>query len=128
MDGSMKKEIKIVLLFISMVLIWLTSCQKPEEFGLRTNNQILSISLAYKADPFRLYQPVLTNQEAGEIQFRIPRVQGASFTNMKVFINIPASAVITPAFTGVTDLSKPYRFSVVAESGDKKDYLLIVYN
>lgn len=124
----MKKEIKIILLLISMLLIWLTSCQKPEEFELRSNNTILSISIAYKADPFRLYQPILLNQEAGEIQFRVPRVQGASFTDMKVFINIPASAIITPAFTGVSDLSKPYRFSVVAENGDKKDYLLIVYN
>lgn len=124
----MKKELKYLLLLLSMVLIWLTNCQKPEEFELRTNNNVLSISLAYKADPFMIYQPVLVNHEAGEIQFKIPGVQGASFNKMKVFISVPASAVISPAFTGETDLSKPYRFSVIAESGVKKDYLLVVYN
>lgn len=124
----MKKELKYLLLVLSMVLIWLTSCQKPEEFELRQNNNVLSISLAYKSDPFKIYQPVLFNQEAGEVQFKIPRVDGATFASMKVFISVPASAVITPAFTGVTDLSKPYRFSVIAESGAKKDYLLVVYN
>lgn len=70
--------------------------------------------MAYKADRFRFYQPVLTNKEGGEIQFRVPRVQGASFTNMKVFINIPASTVITPVFTYVTDLSKPYRLHLIS--------------
>ena len=124
----MKKQVKYILLLLSMVMIWLTSCQKPEQFELRTNNTILSISLAYKSEPFTIYQPVLLNQEAGEIQFKIPRVQGAAFSSMKVFISVPASSVITPAFTGVTDLSKPYRFSVVAENGDKKDYLLVVYH
>ncbi|HMP30899.1 MAG TPA: hypothetical protein PKD85_14935 [Saprospiraceae bacterium] len=124
----MKKEYKVILLIVSMFLIWLTSCQKPEEFEPRNQNKILSISLAYKAEPFKIYQPVLINHDAGEIQFRVPRVQGTSFKEMKVFITIPTSAIITPAFTGITDLSAPYRFSVIAENGDKKDYLLVTYN
>jgi len=55
-------------------------------------------------------------------------LQNASFSLMRVNIVVPTSAIIVPAFKGNTDLSKPYRFSVIAENGDKKDYLIVVYN
>jgi len=63
-----------------------------------------------------------------EIQFKVPTVPGATLKEMKVNITVPPSATISPAFSGKMAFTKPYRFSVVAENGAKRDYLLFVYN
>jgi hypothetical protein len=109
-------------------LLSLFSCQKEKIFPQSANNTLLSISLAYAKDPLKIYAPVLLDQGKGEIQFKIPPVQDASFSLMRVNIVVPSAAIIVPAFKGNTDLSKPYRFSVIAENGDKKNYLIVVYN
>lgn len=117
---------KIILVVTAMVL--LIGCQKEQVFPQSSNNAILSLSLAYVKDPFKIYNPVSNDLAKGEIQFKIPPLQDASFSQMRVNIVVPTSSVIVPAFKGNTDLSKPYRFSVVAENGDKKDYLVVVYH
>ena len=91
-------------------------CQKEQVFPQSTNNTLLSISLAYSKDPLKIYPPIASDLVKGELQFKIPPLQNASFSLMRVNIVVP------------TDLSKPYRFSVIAENGDKKDYLIVVYN
>lgn len=103
-------------------------CQKEQVFPQSANNTILSISLAYAKDPLKIYPPIANDLVKGELQFKIPPLQNASFSLMRVNIVVPTSAIIIPAFKGITDLSKPYRFSVIAENGDKKDYLIVVYN
>lgn len=109
-------------------ILALNGCQKEKIFPQSSNNTILSISLAYAKDPLKIYAPVSNDLVKGEIQFKIPPLQDASFSLMRVNIVVPTSSVIIPAFSGNTDLSKPYRFSVIAENGDKKDYLMVVYN
>ncbi len=103
-------------------------CQKEQVFPQSSNNTLLSISLAYAKDPLKIYSPIASDLVKGELQFKIPPLQNASFSLMRVNIVVPTSAIIVPAFKGNTDLSKPYRFSVIAENGDKKDYLIVVYN
>lgn len=115
--------------FIILVLIIaFISCEKPTEFPLSENNQIVSFTVAYAAQAIRSYSPVFSDFSNSEIQFKVPSVNGATLTEMKVNITVPPSATISPAFSGKMDFSKPYRFSVIAESGAKKDYLLLVYN
>jgi hypothetical protein len=106
----------------------LFGCQKEQVFPQSANNTLLSISLAYAKDPLKIYPPIANDLVKGELQFKIPPLQNASFSLMRVNIVVPTSAIIIPAFKGNTDLSKPYRFSVIAENGDKKDYLIVVYN
>jgi hypothetical protein len=114
-------------IMVAAILV-LNGCQKEKIFPQSSNNTILSISLAYAKDPLKIYAPVSNDLVKGEIQFKIPPLQDASFSLMRVNIVVPTSSVIIPAFRGNTDLSKPYRFSVIAENGDKKDYLMVVYN
>lgn len=118
----------IRVLSFGMVVLCLFGCQKEQVFPQSSNNTILSLSLAYAKDPFKIYAPVLNDFAKGEVQFKIPPIQDGSFSQMRVNIVVPTSAVIVPPFKGNTDLSKPYRFSVIAENGDKKDYLMVVYN
>ena len=104
-------------------------CQTPETFELKTNNKILSLSVIYVNDKTQtIYQPVSTDYTQSEIQVKVPAVAGSALSQMRVNISIPASSVITPAFKSTMDLSKPYRFSVTAENGDERKYLLVVYN
>jgi hypothetical protein len=104
-------------------------CQKPQEFDLRTNNTILSLSVVYKNDTTRnTYLPVSTDYTQSEIQVKAPIIANTKLSQMGVNISIPAGAVITPAFKNTMDFSKPYRFTVTAENGDERKYLLVVYN
>lgn len=109
-------------------LCLLFACESPQQFTLKSENQVLSFAVAYTAEPTKIFTPLILDNEKGEIQVRVPVVANASLTKMRVFITIPAGAVASPAFMGTMDLSKPYRFSVIAENGDKKDYLVLVYN
>ena len=111
-----------------VVFLLFYGCQKEKVFPQSANNNVLSISLAYAKDPLKIYSPITNDLTKGEIQFKIPPLQDASFMLMRVNIVVPTASVIVPAFKGNTDLSKPYRFSVIAENGDKKDYLIVVYN
>ncbi|MFZ1524446.1 MAG: hypothetical protein WAT22_06485 [Saprospiraceae bacterium] len=113
---------------VTAAVLLFFGCQKEQVFPQSTNNTILSISLAYAKEPLKIYAPVSNDLVKGEMQFKIPPLQDASFSQMRVNIVVPTSSVIVPAFKGNTDLSKPFRFSVFAENGDKKDYLLVVYN
>ena len=104
------------------------SCQTPQAFDLKTDNKILSMTLVYLGDITLTYTPVSTDYAQAEIQVKVPRVAGSSLSQMRVNISVPASSTITPAFKSTMDLSKPYRFSVTAENGDERKYLLVVYN
>lgn len=104
------------------------SCQTPQVFDLKTDNKILSMTLVYLGDITLTYTPVSTDYAQAEIQVKVPRVAGSSLSQMRVNISVPASSTITPAFKSTMDLSKPYRFSVTAENGDERKYLLVVYN
>ncbi len=106
----------------------LFGCQKPQAFDLRTGNTIISLSVVYLKDPTLTYTPVSTDYAQSEIQVKVPLVAGSSLSQMRVNISVPASSVITPAFKSTMDLSKPYRFSVTAENGEERKYLLVVYN
>ena len=125
MDG---KHIFYQIIVKALIVVTLYGCQKEQVFPQSSNNAILSMSLAYAKDPFKIYNPVSNDAAKGELQFKIPPLQDATFTQMKVNIVVPNAAVIVPAFKGTTNLSKPYRFSVIAENGDKKDYLVVVYH
>jgi len=129
MAGNYRKPIRFLRPFAIgvwvSVLLW--ACESPQQFTLRGDNQIINLLVAYAAEPTRTYAPLINDYSTGEIQVRVPAVPNASLTRMRVLITIPAGAVVTPAFKGNMDLSKPYRFSVIAENGDKKDYLLFVY-
>jgi hypothetical protein len=104
-------------------------CQKPQDFELRTGNTILSLSVVYVNDKTQtIYSPVSQDYTQSEIQVKVPIVTGYTLSQMRVNISVPASSTITPAFKGTMDLSKPYRFSVTAENGDERKYLLAVYN
>jgi len=120
---SIIKNIGVILLLLNFV-----SCQKPDEFEPKTQNRIINITVSYSIDASNSFRPLILNHENGEIQFRVPRLENGSLSSMKVFINIPQGAVITPAFTGITNLSVPYRFKVTAENGDEKNYILVVFN
>ena len=120
-----KKNIMGILVVVICLLL---GCQKEQVFPQSSNNTLLSISLAYAKDPLKIYPPIASDLVKGELQFKSPPLQNASFSLMRVNIVVPTSAIIVPAFKGNTDLSKPYRFSVIAENGDKKDYLIVVYN
>lgn len=109
-------------------LITIIGCEKPTEFTHSDNNKIVSFTVAYAAQTSKSYSPVFSDFSKSEIQFKVPQVDGAKLTEMKVNITIPPSATISPAFSGKMDFSKPYRFSVIAENGSKMDYLLLVYN
>jgi hypothetical protein len=120
------KSIKF-LVFIGFCQLWF-GCQKPQTFDLKTANTILSLSVVYVNDITRTYLPVSTDYTQAEIQVKVPVVAGSPLSQMRVNISVPAASVITPAFKSTIDLSKPYRFSVTAENGDERKYLLVVYN
>lgn len=103
-------------------------CQKLTTYELKTVNTILSFSLVYVNDITKTYQPVSTDFSQGEIQVKVPTVAGSSLSQMRANITVPASATIIPAFKSTMDFSKPYRFSVIAENGEERKYLLVVYN
>lgn len=113
---------------LSLTLLFLASCEQPQQFALKGDNHILSFAVAYLAEPTKSYGPLIQNNETGEIQVRVPALAGTSLASMRVLVSIPAGAVVVPAFKGNMDLSKPYRFKVIAENGDEKSYLLLVYN
>jgi hypothetical protein len=115
------------LVFVGFCQLCL-GCQKPQTFELKTNNTILSLSVVYINDITRTYLPVSTDYAQPEIQVKVPVVAGSALSQMRVNISVPASSIITPAFKSTIDLSKPYRFSVTAENGDERKYLLAVYN
>ena len=120
------KFIKL-LVFIGFCQFCL-GCQTPQTFDLKTDNKILSMTLVYVNDITRTYTPVSTDYTQAEVQVKVPVVAGAALSQMRVNISVPASSTITPAFKSTMDLSKPYRFSVTAENGDERKYLLVVYN
>ncbi len=101
---------------------------EPMEFEAKSDNRILAISIAYEVDRTRSYFPVTNDLNTGEIQFQVPVVPNGALSRMVVAISIPPSARIEPAFRGLTDLSRPYRFSVIAENGEVKEYLIVAYN
>lgn len=103
-------------------------CQTPQTFDLKTDNKILSMTVVYVNDITRTYTPVSTDYLQSEIQVKVPVAAGSSLSQMRVNISVPASSTITPAFKSTMDLSKPYRFSVTAENGEERKYLLVVYN
>jgi hypothetical protein len=115
------------LCFLGIFLLVL-GCQTPTTFDLKTDNKILAMTVVYVNDITRTFSPVSTDYEQSEIQVKVPIVAGSSLSQMRVNISVPASATITPAFKSTMDFSKPYRFSVVAENGDERKYLLVVYN
>jgi hypothetical protein len=115
------------LAFIGFCPLYL-GCQEPQVFDLKTGNTILSFSVVYVNDITRTYLPVATDYTQSEIQVKVPVVAGSVLSQMRVNISVPASSVITPAFKNTMDLSKPYRFTVTAENGDERKYLLVVYN
>ena len=121
-----RKFIKFVF-FIGLCQ-WCLGCQTPQVFDLKTDNKILSMTLVYVSDITRTYTPVSTDYAEAEVQVKVPPVAGSSLSQMRVNISVPASSTITPAFKSTMDLSKPYRFSVTAENGDERKYLLVVYN
>jgi hypothetical protein len=115
--------------YFAVILLW-QSCQKPQEFPLKTGNSVLSFTLSYASDPTKNYFPVSITGDTsqGEIQFKIPVVANNSLTQMRPTITVSTGAIVTPAFIGNMDFSKPYRFTVTAEDGKAKKYLLVVYN
>ena len=106
----------------------ITGCLEPMEFEQKSDNRLLSISVTYDADRTRNFNPVSSDLTQSEIQFRVPVIPNGTLSRMIVFVTIPASARIEPAFSGITDLSRPYRFAVIAENGDRKEYLLVAYH
>ncbi len=123
-----KKQYRYIS-FFALILLW-QSCQKPQEFPLKTGNSVLAFTLIYANDPSKNYFPVsVTGDSAqGEIQFKIPVVANNSLTQMRPIVSVSTGAKVTPAFIGTMDFSKPYRFTVTAEDGQAKKYLLVVYN
>ena len=113
--------------FFSICLAFL-GCQKLTLFESKTDNRILSFSVVYVKDITKTYQPVSLDYSQSEIQVKVPVVAGSSLSQMRANISVPASATITPAFKSTMDFSKPYRFSVIAENGEERKYLLVVYN
>lgn len=118
------------LLFGGMIglLLLAGGCLEPLEFEQKSDNRLLSIVLSYDVDRTRIFNPVSSDLTQSEIQFRVPVVPNGNLSRMVVTVSIPASARIEPPFRGITDLSRPYRFSVIAENGEKKEYLLVAYN
>ena len=123
----MNRKFIQLLIFIGFCQLFF-GCQKPQVFDLKTDNKILSLSVVYVNDITRTYLPVSRDYAQSEIQVKVPPVAGSALSQMRVNISVPASSVITPAFKSTMDLSKPYRFSVTAENGDERKYLLVVYN
>lgn len=115
------------LYFLGLCLFFL-GCQQLTTYDLKTDNKILSFSIVYVSDITKTYLPVSTDYGQGEIQVRVPITSAGSLSQMRANISIPASAKITPAFKSTMDFSKPHRFSVIAENGDERKYLLIVYH
>jgi hypothetical protein len=110
------------------ICLFFLGCQKPTTFDLKTDNKILSFSVVYVNDITKTYAPVSNDYAQTEIQVKVPVVTGSSLSQMRANITVPASATITPAFKSTMDFSKPYRFSVIAENGEERKYLLVVYN
>jgi hypothetical protein len=115
--------------YFALILLWL-SCQKPQDFPLKTGNNVLAFTLSYANDATKNYFPVSVVEDSlqGEIQFKIPVVANNSLTQMRPTITVSTGAKVTPAFIGNMDFSKPYRFTVTSEDGQAKKYLLVVYN
>jgi hypothetical protein len=88
------------------------------------------MSMAYAKESTLKFMPRYPMmQQKGELQFKIPPLQDAIiYSDAGKYCRTYMHAVIVPAFKGNADLSKPYRFSVIAENGDKKDYLVVVYH
>jgi hypothetical protein len=123
-----KKQYHYISIFTLILL--LQSCQKPQEFPLKTGNSVLSFTMSYANDLTKNYFPVSITGDStqGEIQFKIPVVANNSLTQLRPTITVSTGAKVTPAFIGIMDFSKPYRFTVTAEDGQAKKYLLVVYN
>lgn len=118
---------KYIVAFLSLWVLNI-GCQKPTTFDLKTDNKILSLTVVYVNDITKTYTPLSTDYTQSEIQVKVPVVSGSSLTRMRANIKVPASATVSPAFKSTMDLSKPYRFSVIAENGEERKYLLVVYN
>ncbi len=118
---------KLLGVFLGLLLL-AGGCLEPMEFEQKSDNRLLSIAVSYDVDRTRSFNPVSSDLTQSEIQFRVPVIPNGTLSRMVVSVTIPASARIEPPFSGITDLSRPYRFSVIAENGEKKEYLLVAYN
>jgi hypothetical protein len=115
-------------LYILGICMMFLSCQKLTTFEQLSFNEIVSLSLVYTNDITRTYRPISTDYSQTEIQVQVPAVPGSSLSNMRANIIVANSCTIVPAFKSTMDFSKPYRFSVIAENGEERKYLLVVYN
>lgn len=103
----------------------LSGCHKAEELVPTTGNQASVIT-------FLTTDLIKTTVEIGETDTGEPMlldvdVDGLKTTDMtkiSASVNIPHNARVEPAFTGLVDLSQPYRFEVVGADGARQTYII----
>lgn len=137
----------MIYLMIAVAVLIANGCQKAEKEPVHVDNTIREImmystSTAEELDGLPTPQPVsgVINQETGEINFPIPseyrprvnsegkKVIQFDPKRIKLRANVGYDVRITPALTGIHDLSGQFEIDVLAvQTGKTKHYSLHAY-
>ena len=111
-------KIRILLLFL---LIGIISCNKKEEKVARNTNNFI-ISIVIDTPSFSVHQNIDQNTTA--IMQTVP--QNLDLENLNIKIIYSEKAVIAPNPDIINNYSIPVKYTVTAESGEKRIYYLTI--
>ena len=107
----------------------LASCRKADEIKRNPQNLLADIFATNEGNGGkRLFNPRISNDTVYfDIPYYFPEDSDDETDLSRIILrgSIPSDAKITPALGGFTDLRQPFRFSVLAGTGEKKDYVVI---
>lgn len=117
----MKKVITYIILMMTLGFSF-SSCEKHDDIHYHSDCNIISITVrANSPEDGITYEGVIS--EDGNITFTLPAK--VKLSALYVTASLPVAAFAHPSLTGAKDLSAPFKLSVVAGDGTKKEYTLL---
>lgn len=118
---KMFKIITCVILMITFSFSF-SSCEKQDDIHYHSDNNIVSIMVRSKSpEDGTTYDGIIS--EDGNIIFELPTK--VKLSELYVTANLPVAAFAYPSLTGAKDLSTPYKLTIVAGNGARKEYTLV---
>ena len=105
------------------------SCQKPEYVIPNDETSLMEIFCTIEEKGRdRIFESIIRNDTVYlniDYYYPIDSDNEVDLSRMLVRATIPVDSRIEPSLDGFTDLSKPFKFSVIAGNGDAKEYVIV---
>lgn len=123
-----KKYIQICLLLLTGCIV---ACQKQDNVVFSADNENVSMTAEIFGNTSTTWAAEFSARK-DTIYFNVPYYLSTTATavtdlsKMQLRATLPRGATITPALAGIKDLTSPIQVSIMANNGEKRDYVIAV--